>query len=118
MFSIPRATSPAASESTLPCWLVSSRAISSVWASTRFRKAYISFVRAASDVRRQAAERVRRGGDRGIDLVRAGQAYGGGLLAGSRVEDRVGPAGPGRVGGSVDVVMDRLACLESPVSPA
>ena len=54
MFSIPRATSPAASESTLPCWLVSSRAISSVFASTRLRKAYISFVRTASDVRRQS----------------------------------------------------------------
>ena len=53
MFSIPRATSPAASASTLPCSAVSSRASSSVCVSTRFRKAYISFVRTASEVRRQ-----------------------------------------------------------------
>ena len=54
MFSRPRDTSPAASESTLPCSDVSSRASSSVCVSTRLRKAYMSLVRTASDVRRHS----------------------------------------------------------------
>ena len=50
MFSRPLATSPNASDCTLPCSAVNRAAISAALASTRLRKACISFVRAASDV--------------------------------------------------------------------
>ena len=56
MFSSPRATSPSASERTLPCSAVKRAAISAELASTRLRKASISFVRAASDVWRQSSK--------------------------------------------------------------
>ena len=56
MFSNPRATSPSASECTLPCSAVNRAAISAALASTRFRNECISFVRVASDVCRHSSK--------------------------------------------------------------
>jgi len=53
-FSSPRATSPSASEGTLPCSAVSSAAISFRCCSTRFRTRNMMSVRFESDVARQA----------------------------------------------------------------
>ena len=54
MFSSPRATSPMASESTLPCWAVRSFAMSARWRSISSRRLNRDADRFASDVARQA----------------------------------------------------------------
>ena len=55
-FSRPRATSPRASEGTLPCSAVRNAAMSLRWASTRFRIRNRISVRRDSDVARQAGK--------------------------------------------------------------
>ena len=56
MFSMPRATSPRASSSTLPCSAVRARAMSSAPSFTRRRKSCNSLVRRASDDVRHSAK--------------------------------------------------------------
>ncbi len=56
MFSMPRASSPAASLGTLPCSIETSSAISSRWATTSSRNVNITSARRESDVARQAGK--------------------------------------------------------------
>jgi hypothetical protein len=58
-FSTPRATSPSASDGTLPCSAVRKAAISARWASTRFRIRKRISVRRESEVARQAGKAAR-----------------------------------------------------------
>ena len=67
--SSPRATSPIASESTLPCSAVSSRARSSRCSSKSSRIRKKSSARRESESARQARERRLRGLDGGVDLL-------------------------------------------------
>ena len=68
-FSRPRATSPSASDGTLPCSAVSSAAISRRCWSTRLRMRNMISVRFESDVARQAGKAALAAATAGVDLL-------------------------------------------------
>ena len=103
----PRAISPSASESTLPCSAVMSAASSSRRASSSSRNAKITWVRRVSEVRRPAL----RGGARGSDHLRrvrlVGQRHPAGHPAGRRVGHLARAVARTRPPGTVHPVRDR-----------
>ena len=110
MFSSPRATSPSASPSTLPCSAVSSDAISLRLASTSSRRWNITSLRRDSDVARHVREGGLGGGDREVDLLHRGEVDLGLLLARGRVPDRSRAPGGAVDGLAADPVVDASHC--------
>ena len=113
-FSRPRATSPRASDGTLPCSDVRNAAISWRWVSTRFRIRNRISVR--FDERRGAPARERglRRRDRGVDLLDRREVDLAGQPPGRRVVDGTAPAGRPLDVPSADPVVDgaeRRSCL-------
>ena len=92
-FSRPRATSPSASDGTLPCSAVRIAAISLRRWSTRLRILNMISVRFESDVARHAVNARCRGRDRRVNLLDRGEVDPLGLPPRRRVEHRPAPAG-------------------------
>ena len=105
-FSRPRATSPRASDSTLPCSAVTSDAISLRLASTSSRRRNITSARRDRPVARHSGRAALAAATAASTSAAVGEVDLGGLLAGGGVVDGAGAARRAGDGAAVDPVLD------------